>query len=101
MKVTVGILLILLFVVMVVLLSIVSYLLWDEACEVREKHRRTRIATQRLEEKIERMNHEPQIDWNETLPCHKCESALSSECTACDGQRYFRTEECNTDCGWR
>lgn len=37
----------------------------------------------------------------EPLPCHKCESALSSECTVCDGQRYFRTKEGETDCSWK
>lgn len=51
--------------------------------------------------KMEQVEDEPQIDWNETLPCHKCESALSSECTACDGQQYFRTEEGETDCPWK
>lgn len=39
MKVIVGISLILLIMVMVVLLSMVSYLLWDEVCKVREEHR--------------------------------------------------------------
>ncbi len=39
MKIIVGILLILLIVTMVVLLSMVSYLLWDEVCKVREEHR--------------------------------------------------------------
>ncbi len=39
MKVVVGISLTLLIVTMVVLLSMVSYLLWDEVCKVREEHK--------------------------------------------------------------
>lgn len=37
----------------------------------------------------------------EPLPCHKCENALSSECTKCDGQQFFRAEEIEPDCSWK
>lgn len=50
-------------------------------------------------DRCEVYEYEPSCD--EPLPCHKCESALSSECTACDGQKYFRTEEGKTDCPWK
>lgn len=47
------------------------------------------------------MRRMKQFEQPEPLPCHRCESALSSECTICDGQQYFRTEEIDPDCGWR
>ena len=54
MKVIFGILLILLIVTMVVLLSLVSYLLWDEVCDTYQRNRKRAIATKRLEDEMKR-----------------------------------------------
>ncbi len=40
MKVIVGILLIVLIAVMVILLALVSYMLWDEVCDIHQKNRK-------------------------------------------------------------
>ena len=55
MKIIVGILLIALIVVMVVLLSFVSYLLWDEVCDTYQKNRKRAIATKQLENEMKRI----------------------------------------------
>lgn len=55
MKVIIGILLIALIVAIAVLLSLVSYLLWDEVCETYTARRKERIAAQRLKEEIDRV----------------------------------------------
>ena len=55
MKVIIGILLILLIVTMVVLLSLVSYLLWDEVCDTYQRNRKRAIATKRLEDEMKRV----------------------------------------------
>ena len=55
MKVIVGILLIALIVAIVVLLSLVSYLLWDEVCDTYQKNRKRAIATKRLEDEMKRI----------------------------------------------
>ncbi len=57
------------------------------------------VAATNVTDRCEVYEYEPNCD--APLPCHKCESALSSECTACDGQKYFRTEEGDTDCPWK
>ena len=55
MKVIIGILLILLIVTMVVLLSLVSYLLWNEVCDTYQRNRKRAIATKRLEDEMKRV----------------------------------------------
>lgn len=55
MKVIFGILLIALIVVMVMLLSLVTYLLWDEVCDAYQKNRKRAIAMKRLEDEMKRV----------------------------------------------
>ena len=55
MKVIVGILLIALIVVMVILLSLVSYLLWDEVRLTYTARRKERIVAQRLKDEMKRI----------------------------------------------
>jgi len=65
MKVIVGILLIAFIVVMVILLALVSYLLWDEVCDTYQKNRKRAIATKRLEDEMKRVCDESQTERSE------------------------------------
>lgn len=55
MKVIVSILLIVLIVTISILLSLVSYLLWDEVRDTYQKNRKRAIATKRLEDEMKRV----------------------------------------------